>query len=603
MEQKLEKATELFKSFKRKECLDLLLEIEKEGNLNSTLKKKVMDYKISIMAWFKRYQELYDQFDQEIQVSSKKSDWENVLSNIVYKVGVTFLEGKKEEALKIVEEGEKIIQKHNLTTPSFIESQGELLFWKGNITVWLNEFNKAIEYFNEAIAFAEKHSLSDTKHHSLHRLGMTHGCIGNYDIGIPLIKQAAEYFAEKRDLAAAGSYHNLGVLYAEKGEYKKSRECFEIKATFVDQSPHDISAIGDSYWREGDIENGLKIMEEGLEKIKAVFGDQKENVLILFIQANLNSRTGNQDIAKDQYLKILEKFGEKTEQTLVGFSNVGLANIYFHKGELDIAVKYGKKALAYFGKFGFKYGMGWSHFILSKINYEKGEMEKAFHHLQTSLDLRLAMGNKQDIALSTRDLITYLIEQESMDDVNDYLSMLERLTTTTDSKIVKQNYLLSKALVLKTKGRPKYWVQAIDILEDIVSHPIVDYNTILVALVNLCELLLDEFSISGDEEVLSDLKTHTDRLLDIAQRQNSYTLRVEAYHIRIITLWLLAQHSRVDINISNARRLLREACELAESHGLTKLAAKITDQNDKMLEKLESWDEFIRKYYDFIKSS
>ena len=59
----------------------------------------------------------------------------------------------------------------------------------------------------------------------------------------------------------------------------------------------------------------------------------------------------------------------------------------------------------------------------------------------------------------------------------------------------------------------------------------------------------------------------------------------------------------LDINIQNARRLLQEARELAESHGLVKLATKITTQNEKMLDQLENWDEFIRKYYEFIKAS
>ena len=139
-------------------------------------------------------------------------------------------------------------------------------------------------------------------------------------------------------------------------------------------------------------------------------------------------------------------------------------------------------------------------------------------------------------------------------------------------------------------------------MEEITSESIAEYNTTLLALISLCELLLNEFSISGVEEILSDLETHTSRLLDIAQKQNSYTLRVKAYHIRIVTLWLKAQHSKVDINIQNARRLLQEAQDLAESHGLNKLAIKITTQNEKMLEKLENWDEFIRKYYEFIRS-
>ena len=215
----------------------------------------------------------------------------------------------------------------------------------------------------------------------------------------------------------------------------------------------------------------------------------------------------------------------------------------------------------------------------------------------------MAMGNKQDIAQTLRFLITFLLEKESLDEIETYMSQFEKTAAATDNRIVRQNYSLSKALILKSKGRPKYWTQAIDILEEIVSEPIATYNTTVVAMVNLCELLLNEYSISGDEEVLTDLETHTSRLLDIAQKQNSYKFRVEAYHVRIISLWLQAQHTKVEIDIQNARRLLQEAIDLADSYGLVKLTSRITTQYDNMLEKLENWDGFIRKYYEFIKQS
>jgi tetratricopeptide (TPR) repeat protein len=287
---------------------------------------------------------------------------------------------------------------------------------------------------------------------------------------------------------------------------------------------------------------------------------------------------------------------------VLGLSHIGIANVYYFRGELEIAIEHATEALRIFESIERKYGLGWAHFSLMKIYHEKNDYENALLHGQICLDLRMAMGNKQDIAQTLRFLITFLLEKESYDKSDTYLKQLEDLALTTDNKIVKHNYQLSKALILKSKGRPKYWTKAIDILEEIVSEPIATYETTLVALISLCEILLHEYSISGDEEVLVDLQTHASRLLDIAQKQNSYTLRVESYHIRIISLWLQGQHSKLDVNIQNARRLLHEARDLADSHGLLKLASKITTQYDGMLEKLENWDGFIRKYYEFIKN-
>ncbi|NHJ32260.1 MAG: hypothetical protein FK732_05315 [Asgard group archaeon] len=71
--------------------------------------------------------------------------------------------------------------------------------------------------------------------------------------------------------------------------------------------------------------------------------------------------------------------------------------------------------------------------------------------------------------------------------------------------------------------------------------------------------------------------------------------------MRILSLWLQAQYSKVDIEIKIARELLSEAQELADEKGLVKLARKIKEQHMQLLDQLQNWDEFIRKYYEFIK--
>ncbi|HUU77407.1 MAG TPA: tetratricopeptide repeat protein [candidate division Zixibacteria bacterium] len=602
MEEGLVKVENLIKAHKHAECFEAIEEMEKLNNLTKAQKKKISSYKVNCYIGLRKFSEAYAEFDQAIEKYTKEKNWELVLENYTNKIRTKFNEGKNEDALKLIEEGFMIIDQTGKLTTALIEKKGELIFWKGHIYLFSNNKDEALKYLQEAIDFAEKNNLDKTLNHAKHRLGNLYSFLGEYEIALQLTEEAYNYFNEKNDkFIAAGIIHNLGVTYAEVGEYKKSRECFEKKAEIVDPTPHDIAAIGDSYWREGDIEKGIEEMEKGLEKIRTIFKNGEKHSVYQFIQANLFLRIGKHDEALELYNDLISR-AQNNLGYPGGFYLIGIAHVYYHKGELDTAIDYAQRALDIAEKANMRYGVGYGHFILGKIYIEKGETEKALHHLQSSLDLRLAMGNKNDLSLTFRELITFLLDNESLEDVDEYFDQLEQIASTTDSRVVRHNYLLSKALILKSKGRPKYWTQAIDILEKIVSEKISDYNTLLVALINLCEILLNEFSISGVQEVLNDLETHTSRLLDIAQRQNSYTLRVEAYHIRIITLWLQAQHSKLDINIQNARRLLQEARELAESHGLVKLATKISNQNEKMLDQLENWDEFIRKYYEFIKT-
>jgi len=569
----------------------------------TTNKNEAVELKIISLLKLKKFASAQSIIDQAIDSNIKVIDWEKILVHLIDLIEITHKEIKFEEALVMIKKGEEILQQAEKHSLELIDKKGRLLFLKGLMVFRLEKTKEAIKYLHKSIDYAEKHSLYDIKYQAMHRVSVGYVYLGEHDVFLNLASQALQYFRVKENKSMViDIIHNFATVYATIGDYKKAREYWEQKMEIEGETPRNIGSIGDTYWREGELEKGLELMETSLEKIRATTENADEDPIFLFNIANLNSRKGNHNLALEKYQKTISAIGSAPRYALIGYSHIGISNVYYHRGELNTAMIHGEKALKIFERFEGKYGMGWAYFVLSKIYYEMANVEKTLYHLQASLDLRMIIGNKLDISLTIRDLITYMLENESLDEIDDYFNQLKKIATTNDNKIVKQNYLLTEALILKSKGRPKYWTQAIDILEEIVTDSIADYNTMLVALINLCELLLSEFSISGNDEVLSDLVTHTSRLLDIAQRQNSYTLRVEAYHIRIITLWLQAQHSKADINIQNARRLLHEARDLADSHGLIKLSSKINSQNEKMLDQLENWDNFIRKYYEFIKS-
>ncbi|NPE10033.1 MAG: hypothetical protein GNW80_17265 [Asgard group archaeon] len=60
-------------------------------------------------------------------------------------------------------------------------------------------------------------------------------------------------------------------------------------------------------------------------------------------------------------------------------------------------------------------------------------------------------------------------------------------------------------------------MKAVDILVDVVEKKFTKHDFTLVALINLCELLLNEFSISGDEQVLHELEFYVDELSELAK--------------------------------------------------------------------------------------
>ncbi|MHA1126702.1 MAG: hypothetical protein ACTSSB_15775, partial [Candidatus Heimdallarchaeota archaeon] len=90
-------------------------------------------------------------------------------------------------------------------------------------------------------------------------------------------------------------------------------------------------------------------------------------------------------------------------------------------------------------------------------------------------------------------------------------------------------------------------------------------------------------------------------LSELARMQNVYHLVLEATNLEIITLWLKAQKSMIELDIQKAKDLLNSTRKLADEKGLYKLAEKLTQQQEKLLTELSNWDDFIRQYYEFIK--
>ncbi|MHA1509768.1 MAG: hypothetical protein ACTSO6_13820, partial [Promethearchaeota archaeon] len=155
--------------------------------------------------------------------------------------------------------------------------------------------------------------------------------------------------------------------------------------------------------------------------------------------------------------------------------------------------------------------------------------------------------------------------------------------------------------VLKNSSRPRDWMKAADILVEVLKEKFTKFGFNLFALINLCELLMNEFSISGDAQVLQELEFYVEELSELAKKQNIHHLRLEANNLQIMTHWLKAQNSMVDLDFQKAKTLLENTRKIADEKGLYRLAEKLTQQQEKLHVQLSHWDDFIRKYYEFIK--
>ena len=136
----------------------------------------------------------------------------------------------------------------------------------------------------------------------------------------------------------------------------------------------------------------------------------------------------------------------------------------------------------------------------------------------------------------------------------------------------------------------------------IAEDDIIRHHLTIIALTNLCDLLIEEFLFSGDTQILTELQKHTRHLIKIANEQKSQSLIFEAQHIRILAIWLQTQHSMIDVDTFEIQSLLKNSQQMAERKGLSGLAKRIFNKHKNILDHLELWDDSLQEYFELIKA-
>jgi hypothetical protein len=239
---------------------------------------------------------------------------------------------------------------------------------------------------------------------------------------------------------------------------------------------------------------------------------------------------------------------------------------------------------------------------MGKIYQIRGEYYLSLDYYTRSISLgKNFPGYRYNVILCIFPLIQLFAEKNQEEMSYQYLGELEEIINKFPSKLNSKYHQAAKAIILKASSRPKNWMQALIILEEVVEEiwegEIIDSELIIIALINLCELLMNEFSISGEKEVMDELEKHTNKLEEIANKQKSlsYILRLEVKNIQLLTIWLKTIYSLANVNLKKAKTLIEEARDLADEEGLVQLAEKINQQQSKLYNQLLQWNEFIQK--------
>ncbi len=352
----------------------------------------------------------------------------------------------------------------------------------------------------------------------------------------------------------------------------------ELPEDYLQREAHIYLVKGISIYKMDD---QLKFLEQSLV-LREKLGNKAMIAESLFHIAHiLGTQKGELNHAI-KYLKRSLLFAEESNSKYYIAKNL-LWLMLFHmaKGELDRSLMYAEQGLTLHEKINNKQMIAGSLTQIGRIYRRKGNFSRALDYLERGLTIREELGISLTTSITLTNLIKVTVDMGDLELAQQYFNRLKQLNEQEESKWINSWFRYSNAILLKTSTRAKNRVKAEEIFREIIEEEGV-LNKI-EALLELCDLLLVELHITNDAEVLKEIKTNLNRILEFSEKTNSFWFLAETYLLQ-------AKVALITFDTNEARRFLTRAQEIAEKYGLNLIAMKISNEHDELLKQLKVWE-------------
>ncbi|MFX0043821.1 MAG: tetratricopeptide repeat protein [Candidatus Hodarchaeota archaeon] len=408
-------------------------------------------------------------------------------------------------------------------------------------------------------------------------------------LGEQILKEGQK-LNEDLQLVDAYFFILFGPCLANKfDEASKFIEKAEGSLRHITNRPKDVLILRETRIRlaKGFINFFLGNIEIAEKCVNWILGSQKELgntfevVWANLIMAAITLVKSRFDLAMEYTKNAMSLAKEiKFNHFWIAMCHAYLGVIHRSIGEFNISLKYNMKSLAMFKEINNNF---YTAGLLNNIgaNYINfGDYELALEYLEESIsyyeiqsiELQLPLGNLIEVALEKGD--NELAQK--------YFQRLEDIYNQTEDADVIIIYQFYKALMLKNSSRIRDKAKVEDLLKHVIKTETVRFDTIIFAHIHLCDLLLAEYRLTNNSEVLDELNHYIAKLLTIAEKSHSYLFFCE-------TFILQAKLALINFNVKAARRFLTQAQKIAESYGIKRLAMKISHEHDQLLRQITEW--------------
>ncbi|MFW9780627.1 MAG: tetratricopeptide repeat protein, partial [Candidatus Heimdallarchaeota archaeon] len=230
-------------------------------------------------------------------------------------------------------------------------------------------------------------------------------------------------------------------------------------------------------------------------------------------------RRGNWALATEFYERILEVCDELNNRAFKSHAFMLLGRMYQRQGNLDRASEYYHQALDLAKQHELKLYLARTKKALGTLYHVRGDQQQARQNYLESITLLKQTPVKAfaDQIGPKYQLFLLALDVNDRTQANEYLKLLQTDQPDNPDLATKLYCKMAEAQFLKTSQRFKDKAKAQDLLREIFK----DENTIqdmkFTAMLHMCDLLLQEFSLLGDKELFTEAQALALQLGELAQ--------------------------------------------------------------------------------------
>ncbi|MFW9902087.1 MAG: tetratricopeptide repeat protein, partial [Candidatus Thorarchaeota archaeon] len=250
---------------------------------------------------------------------------------------------------------------------------------------------------------------------------------------------------------------------------------------------------------------------------------------------------------------------------------------------LETGLKHNMKALEIYKKFKSNFWIAKKLNNMGLLYAEIGNFEMALKCLEEALIL-----SERDPLLTIESYIDSIInvalKKGDTELVQKYFQRLENMYNQAPTSYIEYLYKYNKAKMLKNSSRIRDKAKAEKLFKQVIETKTerIHIDVIILSCLHLCDLLLSEYRISNNSDVLDEINQNIAQIIAFAEKTHSYPTFCEIFI-------LLAKLALLNFNVKAARRYLTQAQKIAESYELKKLAMIISHEHDNLLKELDKW--------------